>query len=162
MITPLINSILAEAPQSGKVERIALRPGKGKPLIEVQAWDLASVAKGEKDYGRSKKRAVTLIQAEHLPIIASLLGRDDWDYLQLRRNVLVSGINLRALIGWRFKIGTAILRGTDECDPCEQMEATLGPGTLHAMIGHGGLCAAIETPGRFQVGDPITRLERVS
>lgn len=158
MITPLINRILAKAPQQGRVDRIALRPGKGKPLVEVPSWDLSS---GPKDYGRSKKRAVTLIQAEHLPIIASLLGREDWDYTVLRRNVLVSGINLRALIGWRFQVGTAILRGTDECDPCEQMEATLGPGTLHAMIGHGGLCAAIETPGVFRVGDPITRLERV-
>ena len=120
------------------------------------------MSSGPKDYSRSKKRAVTLIQAEHLPIIAKLMGRDDWDYTVLRRNVLVSGINLRALIGWRFQIGSAVLRGTDECDPCEQMEATLGPGTLHAMIGHGGLCAAIETPGSFRVGDPIIRLERVS
>ena len=162
MITPLINSILAKAPQTGRVDRIALRPGKSKPLVEVQSWDLSASAKGEKDYGRTKERAVTLIQAEHLPIIASLLGRDDWDYTVLRRNVLVSGINLRALIGWRFQIGSAILRGTTECDPCEQMEATLGPGTLHAMVGHGGLCAAIETPGAFKVGDPITRLERTS
>lgn len=161
MITPLINSILAQAPQSGRVERIALRPGKGKALNEVQSWDLASVDKAMKDYGRTKKRAVTLIQQEHLPIIASLLGRGDWDYLLLRRNILVSGINLRALMGWRFRIGSAILRGTVECDPCEQMEATLGPGTLHAMIGHGGICAAIETPGTFSVGDPLTRLERV-
>lgn len=159
MITPLINSILAQAPQTGRIERIALRPGKGKPLVEVQSWDLSS---GPKDYGPTKERAVTLIQAEHLPIIASLLGRDDWDYTHLRRNILASGINLRALIGWRFQIGSAILRGTDECDPCEQMEDTLGPGTLHAMIGHGGLCAAIETPGSFKVGDPITRLERLS
>lgn len=159
MITPLINSILAQAPQTGRVERIALRPGKGKAPVETSSWDLGTQA--SKDYGRSKKRAVTLIQKEHLPIIASLLGRDDWDYTVLRRNVLVSGINLRALMGWRFQIGSAILRGTVECDPCEQMEATLGPGTLHAMIGHGGICAAIETPGVFQVGDTITRLERV-
>lgn len=161
MITPLINSILAKAPQTGRIERIALRPGKGKPLNEVGSWDLASTEKGCKDYGRSTKRAVTLIQQEHLPIIASLLGRDDWDYLVLRRNILVSGINLRALMGWRFQIGSAILRGTVECDPCEQMEATLGPGTLHAMIGHGGICAAIETPGTFSVGDTLTRLDRV-
>ena len=63
MITPLINSILAQAPQTGRIERIALRPGKGKPLVEVQSWDRSS---GPKDYGPTKERAVTLLSLIHI------------------------------------------------------------------------------------------------
>ncbi|MED5372732.1 MAG: MOSC domain-containing protein [Myxococcota bacterium] len=160
MTTPLINSILAKAPQQGRVERITVRPGKGKRPREIDAWPIGEPGY---DYGRSKRRAVTLIQAEHLPLIAQLMGQDSPpDLLDLRRNILVSGFNLRALLdGWRFQLGDAILRGTVEADPCEQMEAALGPGAIHAMVGHGGICAAIEQPGLVRVGDPLIRLDRV-
>jgi hypothetical protein len=52
------------------------------------------------------KRQVTLIQAEDLAAIASYLGREVTPG-DLRRNLVVSGINLRALKDRRFQVGQA-------------------------------------------------------
>ena len=77
----------------------------------------------------------------------------------LRRNIVISGISLVALIGKKFRLGEVILEGIDACEPCERMEAALGPGAYNAMVGHGGLCARILQGGKIRIGDslvPIT------
>ena len=104
--------------------------------------------------GRSK-RQVTLIQAEHLPVIAAILKRDAIDPGLLRRNLVVSGINLIALKDRKFKIGEVLLEGTGPCDPCSRMEENLGPGGYNAMRGHGGITAQVLEGGDIQVGDEV-------
>ena len=99
-------------------------------------------------------RAITLIQAEHIPVIAAILGRPV-DALQLRRNLVVSRINLAALLHRRFRVGELLLEATEICDPCKNMEAELGPGGYAAMVGMGGLCARILTHGTLRVGDEV-------
>ncbi len=73
----------------------------------------------------------------------------------LRRNLVVSGINLLALKGRKFQIGTVILEGTTPCAPCSKMEDALGPGGFNAMRGHGGLCARVLQEGEIAVGDQV-------
>ena len=72
---------------------------------------------GDRYASGSGKRGITLIQAEHLPVIAALAGLDAVAPTTLRRNVVVSGIPLVALKGRRFRIGDVLLEGTDACDP---------------------------------------------
>lgn len=141
-------------PSVGRVERIGIRPRKRGEVVEVEEWDLAD----NPDHGAGRiKRAVTLIQAEHIDVIKQLTGAD-FDALDLRRNVLVSGINLASLRWARFSVGSAILEGTIPCDPCERMETLLGPGGYAGMFGMGGLCARLVQPGVIRVGDPVRRL----
>jgi MOSC domain-containing protein YiiM len=111
---------------------------------------------GDRYAGGSGKRAVTLIQAEHLPAIAALSGHARVDPALLRRNLVVSAIPLIALRERRFRIGEVLLEGTGECDPCSRMEAALGPGGYNAMRGHGGLTARVIQGGRIRVGDAVT------
>ena len=108
------------------------------------------------DRGRAGKRAVTLVQAEHLPVIASFLGRADIPPEMLRRNLLVRGLNLAGLKGRAVQVGGAVLRLTTICAPCSQMERAFGPGGYAALRGHGGWCAEVITPGRIAVGDAVT------
>lgn len=141
-------------PAVGRVERIGVRPRKRGPVQEVTEWEVGSAA----DHGASRvKRAVTLIQAEHIDVIKTISGAS-FDALDLRRNVLVSGINLAALRWARFSVGEVVLEGTMPCDPCERMELLLGPGGYAAMFGMGGLCARLVSGGTIRVGDPVTRL----
>ena len=98
---------------------------------------------------------MTLIQAEHLPVIAALSGHAEVAPATFRRNLLVSGIPLVALKGRRFRIGEVLLEGTDSCDPCSRMEAALGPGGYNAMRGMGGLCARIVEGGAIRIGDAV-------
>ena len=108
---------------------------------------------------RASKRQVTLIQAEHLAVVAALLGRDSIDPHLLRRNIVVSGISLAGLRYQTFRIGDAVLVGSGSCPPCSRMEENLGPGGYAAMLGHGGITATVQIPGRVRVGDTVTILK---
>jgi len=104
------------------------------------------------------KRQVTLIQAEHLPVIAALAGLDAVTPEELRRNIVVRGLPLLALKDARFQIGEVILEGTGECHPCSRMEETFGPGGYNAVRGHGGITARVVRGGLIRVGDTLTVL----
>ncbi|MFN9720518.1 MAG: MOSC domain-containing protein [Planctomycetota bacterium] len=110
---------------------------------------------------RPSRRQVTLIQAEHLPVVASLMSRTEIRPELLRRNVVVSGINLSALRYMRFRIGTAVLEGSGPCPPCSRMEENLGPGGYAAMVNHGGITAIVITEGHILLGDTVQPLEVV-
>ncbi len=105
------------------------------------------------------KRAVTLIQAEHLPVIAALAGRGAAPPEALRRNVVVAGVNLIGLRARRFRLGTAVLEGAGLCAPCSRMEEALGAGGYAAVRGHGGICAAVVSPGVARLGDALVPLD---
>ena len=90
--------------------------------------------------------------------IASYLGREVTPG-DLRRNLVVSGINLRALKNRRFQVGEAVLEATDDCHPCSRMEVILGPGGYNAVRGHGGITARVIESGTVHVGDAVTALD---
>ena len=144
----------------GRLDWIGLRPARDVPMRAVDSADIIETTglDGDRYAGGSGKRAVTLIQAEHLPVIATLSGHQQIEPTTLRRNLLVSGIPLMALKGLRFRIGEAVLEGTDDCDPCSRMEDALGEGGYNAMRGMGGITARVITPGRIAVGDAVTPL----
>lgn len=145
------DELLAAATQTGRVERIGVRPVKRGAVEEVQSWTVGTTA----DHAANRTmRGVTLIQAEHVPAIGAILGRPV-DALVMRRNVVVSGLNVASLMGRRFTVGEVVLEGTEPCDPCEHMERILGPGGYAAMVGMGGLCARIVQGGTVHVGDEV-------
>ncbi|MCW5579935.1 MAG: MOSC domain-containing protein [Luteimonas sp.] len=140
-----------------EVRWIGLRPARDVPMREVDSV-VATVGgglAGDRYAGGSGKRGVTLIQAEHLPVIASLSGHAAIAPAILRRNVVVSGVPLVALKGNRFRIGDVLLEGTDTCDPCSRMEDALGTGGYNAMRGMGGLCARVLEGGTLRIGDAV-------
>ena len=71
----------------------------------------------------------------------------------LRRNVIVSGIDLNDLIGEQFSIQGVELRGTAHCRPCYWLDQAFAPGTEEFLKGNGGLRAEILTDGAIAVGD---------
>ena len=101
-------------------------------------------------------RQVTLIQQEHLAVIAACLQRESIPPALLRRNIVVSGINLLALKGKVFGIGDAVLEFSGLCHPCSKMERELGPGGYNAMRGHGGITARVCEAGLIRVYDPVS------
>lgn len=151
----LLNSL----PQTGEVLWIGLRPGSRQPVEVVDGAEAVpgSGLVGDRFRGRGdeSQRQVTLIQAEHLAAVGSFLGGGPIDPALLRRNIVVSGLNLLALKDKRFRIGDAVLEYTGNCHPCSRMEETLGPGGYNAMRGHGGITARVVEGGLIQVGDGV-------
>lgn len=151
-------------PRPGRVDWIGIRPARHAPVQVLDAVDAVATKGLQGDRtaaGRGGgKRQVTLIQAEHLPVIAALAGVEALEPTTTRRNIVVSGINLTALKGVTFRIGEALFEGTGSCPPCGKMEAALGEGGLNAMRGHGGLTARVLEGGRIAVGDAVVALTR--
>lgn len=146
---------LIPADLTGSIEGIAVRPKRREAVELVNSWDLTTRA----DHSRSKKRAVTLISEAHIHAVASLIQQPDLEWSNTRRNLLVRGVNVNALRGRRFRIGDeVVLEGTQACHPCSRMVEVFGPRGYAAMMGMGGLCAAIIRPGTITIGDTIELL----
>lgn len=156
-----LGRLMATLPRAGRVEWIGVRPGRDEPVVELDEVEVevGNGLIGDRYAGGSGKRGVTLIQAEHLPVIAALAGLGAVHPATLRRNLVVSGIPVIALKGRRFRIGDVVLEGAAPCDPCSKMEAALGPGGYNAMRGHGGLCARVIGGGTIRRGDAVAALQ---
>jgi len=158
---PDIRELINTFPAAGRVEWIGIAE---KRLAEVQPQDAVTLQPGtgidgeHHATGGRSQRQVTLIQSEHLPVVAGLVGKERVDPAALRRNVVVSGVNLLALKRGRFRIGSVLLQGTGPCAPCSRMEENLGPGGYNAMRGHGGITAEVIEGGEIRVGDTVTAI----
>ncbi|MEO5735381.1 MAG: MOSC domain-containing protein [Rubrivivax sp.] len=155
---------------AGRVDAIFLRTARLAPVVAVTEVQLepgrgligdrrsAALRTGD----REQKREVTLMQAEHLPAIAAWCGIAQLDPARLRRNLVVSGINLVAMrslfadapLRWRFG-DQVVLEVTGPCDPCSRMEAELGPAGYNALRGHGGMTARVRVGGTIRVSDAV-------
>jgi MOSC domain-containing protein YiiM len=154
---------LLDVPQVGRLVWIGVRPERDAPIEEranVEAIAERGLLGDRASRGRpSGKRQVTLVQAEHLPVLASLLARPDLSPALLRRNLVIAGINLLSLVNLRFAIGAGVvLVGTGPCAPCAKMDRALGPGGFQAMRGHGGITARVERGGIIRLGDGVRAL----
>ena len=105
-------------------------------------------------------REVTLIQAE----VLEALARNDPPLQESpivlapqehRRNLTVVGVPLGHLVGRRFRVGAAVLRGARINFPCRYLEQLLDKPLFMALYNRGGLNCAIETGGVIRPGDVI-------
>lgn len=182
-----MQELRAHLPRAGRVDWLGLRTVRRGPMLALDEAELRAGLGVVGDHGKQEpprlkaltgqpgeppgrwpaspplpggqgKRQVTLIQAEHLPVIAALCGLDAVTPELLRRNIVVAGIPLLALKDRRFRIGEVVLEGTGECHPCSRMEENLGPGGYNAVRGHGGLTARVLQGGRIRLHDPVEPL----
>jgi MOSC domain-containing protein YiiM len=79
---------------------------------------------------------------------------------QLRRNVIVRGIDLNSLLAAEFEVQGVRFSGAGECKPCYWMNNAIASGAEDFLKGRGGLRARILTDGRLQAG--VEALERRS
>jgi hypothetical protein len=140
------------------VHRFAGRPGDGPPELppgervtraEVRAG-LGTV--GDRYFNQPAHRdaSLTLTAAERLP------SRYPADLLLTRRNVLLGGVDIDALIGATVVLDCGLGPVEPEvrraARPCAWTDTTLGPGAQRALRGGGGVRCRPLTDGVLTVG----------
>lgn len=141
----------------GKVIAIHIAAKARQVVQEVTAVTLVEnkgIA-GDRYFGRSPKLNVTLVQEEFLEAAAEAIGVAYRPGMS-RRNLTVRGVALNDLLGKRFQIGAVELKGVSLCEPCRNMEKSIGSGAIAALAGRCGIRARVVRGGQIQKGDEIT------
>jgi len=129
-------------------------PGK-HPLIEVQEIECVTGRgiRGDRffDFQKDYKGQITFFAQEVFVALCSSLNVMGKSPSLARRNVLVEGVNLNALVGKDFELQGVKFCGTAECSPCYWMDQMYGPGAEHFLQGRGGLRARILMDGILRV-----------
>ena len=127
--------------------RVELRAGRG--IVGDRYF------KGTGTFSASEKHGqeLTLIEAE----VLDALREEGLDLTpaDARRNVVTRGIDLNALAGREFQLGTARCAGRRLCEPCSHLQRLTGTALLRPMVHRGGLRADVLTSGVVRVGDAI-------
>lgn len=163
-----LRTLTKQFAQNGRLDAIYLRPARGVACIEANSviaitgqgltGDRSANTPSRNPLGSN--RQVTLIQAEHIAVIAAFLNKPV-NAAWLRRNLVISGINLLAAKSlfrdqpMQLCIGDVLLEITGPCEPCSKMETVLGKGAYNAMRGHGGVNARVVVGGELKLGDEV-------
>jgi MOSC domain len=140
----------------GTVEALVIAPAAEAPVVSVgEAVALAGrglegdrYAAGAGTFASGRPgSALTLVDAA----VLDSLGRD----VDHRRNVVVRGTDLNALVGRDFMLGAARCRGRRLCEPCAHLDRLNGGGVLRPLVHRGGLRADIVAEGTIRVGDRL-------
>jgi hypothetical protein len=147
-------------PGVGIVEAIVLAPGARAPVAAVDAalavagqglqGDRYAAGAGTFASGRPGS-ALTLVDAAVLDELAAARGAP----IDHRRNVVVRGTDLNALVGRRFALGDAQCEGRRLCEPCAHLDRHNGGGVLRPLVHRGGLRADVVRGGWVRVGDAL-------
>ncbi len=147
----------------GRLEWIGLRRAHRGEVVTVESARALAGRGLEGDHRVVKTsgsaRQVTLISREFIGQIAHFMGIEDIAPELLRRNLVVSGINLNALRHQQIRIGDVLFEASAHCHPCSRMEAALGEGAVAAMLGHGGLCLKVLQGGQLKLGDIVAKMD---
>ncbi len=150
----------ARAPGDGTVEAIVLAPAAATPVAHVEAAQAVAGRGLDGDrYGRGvgtfasgrPGSALTRVDAEVLDELARERGAP----VDHRRNVVVRGTDLNALVGRRFRLGAVVCEGRRPCEPCAHLDRLNGGGVLRPLVHRGGLRADVVVGGELRVGDAL-------
>ncbi len=105
------------------------------------------------DFRQDYKGQITFFSREVFDLMSKHFGLTNKSPGVLRRNVIVSGVDLMGLIGVDFVLQGIQFRGTAHCAPCLWMETAVAPGAEKFLAGRGGLRARIFTDRWLAAGD---------
>lgn len=135
------------------------RFGKSRLNHEVVSLDAVDCVEGKGlvgdryfGFGDDYKGQLSLISTEMIAEVEGLIGMEVADLRAFRRNVILSGVDLNALVGKRFELGGVRLEGSEQCRPCFWMNEAIGDGAHDAMEQRGGLRCRILSSGTLRKG----------
>jgi MOSC domain-containing protein YiiM len=123
------------------------------PTIEVPSIECVAGhgIRGDRffDYRSGYQGQITFFSLEVFDQLRETLPALQLSPALVRRNVVVTGVDLNELIGEEFEVQGVRFRGTAECKPCYWMDRAIAPGTETFLKGRGGLRARILNDGQL-------------
>ena len=133
------------------------QPPGSFPLVEVSKVECIAGRglRGDRylDYRENYKGQITFFPFEVFEKLCAEFGIHDKPAGVLRRNLIVSGVDLLSLIGREFEIQGVKFRGTQHCAPCEWMNIAFALGAEQFLKDNAGLRAQILSDGMITVGE---------
>jgi MOSC domain-containing protein YiiM len=160
----IFNTSKVRAMFHGKLREIYIGAIKGGPMQSVASINaiagkgLAGDRYGELAKSTAPEQEVTLIENE---AIAAAVAKEGLSIAAsvCRRNLVTQDVPLNHLVGRRFRVGSAVLRGIELCEPCGHLEKLTVKGIRNALLHRGGLRAQIVEGGTITAGDSIEPVE---
>lgn len=149
----------------GKIVGIFIAPKAGDPMQEVSevtaengnglTGDRYIGGNGSWNKNYPGRRQVTLINACFFP-------GSGFTFAESRRNIVTEDIELMALIGVQFSVGTSVFRGVKYCDPCMRPSKLAGKekSFREAFFDRGGIIAEVVVSGVVRIDDSIIEIKK--
>ena len=136
-------------------------PGRTLPMQRLSRGELVAGrgVVGDRRFSLATKpqNQLTLIEEEALHAARDLCrdakGPDEQP--SARRNLITRGVALNHLVGRTFRVGTAVVRGIELCEPCGHLARMSSRTFEKALLHRGGLRAEIVASGIVVEGDAI-------
>lgn len=105
------------------------------------------------DRGEDALGQITFFDWAVFEAVRQHFGLPDLSSAAFRRNVLIEGADLPALVGQSFTLQGVRFAGTQDCAPCYWMDQAVAPGAHAFLEGRGGIRARILSSGALRIGD---------
>jgi MOSC domain-containing protein YiiM len=152
----------------GKVISIQITPEGAAALASVEKVNAVAglglegdryfLRKGTYSNKHKPSREATFIESEALEALSRDYGLE-LSALESRRNIATRGVALNHLVGRTFRVGGALFKGLELCEPCGHLEQLTGRQVKAGLVHRGGLRSEIIETGMVRVGDSIDVIE---
>lgn len=141
---------------SGRVEAIHVAAASGDPLRSLECCEVSTESglSGDRHGARDDTGQVTVVSADELAEVATA-GGYTIEPGATRRNVTVSGVDLRHEPGFRLRLGPVLLEFSQTSAPCSLMEKLIGAGAKRALDGKAGMEMRVLAGGELCTGDAV-------
>ena len=151
-------------PPAGSVVEIWLAGAAAEPMRRVAsvdalagqglAGDRYALGGGTWAQYPDLEKQVTLIDRDDVAAVAAETS-SELTPGDTRRNLVTTGVDLRALVGQWFTVGDVLLFGMKRCPPCTHLERLTGVRLVKAMVHRGGINAAVFAGGAISEGSVV-------
>ena len=146
----------------GVVESIHTTPRSAEPVEPAERVNAVAGRgiEGDRKFGDhapGSGKDLTLIAAESLEALYEEHGIH-LDAGESRRQVTTRGVDVNALVGRRFSVGSVEAVGIELCEPCRHLEGLTQPGVMRGLVHRAGINADVVEGGEIAVGDAVVDL----
>ena len=142
-----------------KVFKICITEESGQDLEDIDSINVIANKgiKNDRYFSDDNNNDVqlTLIEKENIDYYNGI-SELKIPYINFRRNIITSGIQLNNLIGKELFVGNVKIKAHRLCDPCKYLQDKLNDKNLvKKLVNRGGLRCQILTDGIISVNDKI-------